>query len=278
MIDKNIANHPAQRVGIFIDTQNLYHSARSNFRANVNYEELIATAVAGRLFVRAFAYVIKSEGNEELKFFDALEDLGIETRIKDLQIFHTGEKKADWDVGIAVDMIRMTEKLDAVVLVSGDGDFVEVVKYVKSRGVRVEIMAFKKTTSSKLVEEADYFCDLGAEPERFLINLPTAISKPVKSHIHTPTIANRKDSDYFKTPSYLKLKKNVGLAPKNSTVEDLYKKSLTRIAKNPKNNTHIPAKPTISADNAFGNKRNNSKPLIRNNKPNSSIFKNMFGN
>lgn len=168
-------NHPAQRVGIFIDTQNLYHSARSTFKAHVNYKALVEAGVAGRRLIRAFAYVIKSEAGDETKFFDALMDLGIEMRVKDLQVFYSGEKKADWDVGIAIDIVRMSEKLDAVVLVSGDGDFTEVLKYVRSRGIRAEVMAFRKTTSSKLLEEADAFYDLGAEAGRYLL----PIGKPM---------------------------------------------------------------------------------------------------
>lgn len=166
---KNLAAHPEQRVAVFIDTQNLYHSAKSNYHANVNYEELMTVAVNGRRLVRAFAYVIKSDESSEEKFFDALEDIGIETRMKDLQIFHTGAKKADWDVGIAVDMIRLTEKVDAIVLASGDGDFLEVVRYCQSRGVRVEIMAFEKTTNAKIMDEVDLFTDLGDRKHNFLI-------------------------------------------------------------------------------------------------------------
>jgi uncharacterized LabA/DUF88 family protein len=159
---------------MFIDTQNMYHSARSAFNAHVNYRAMVETAVAGRRLIRAFAYVIRSDSSEETKFFDALTDLGIETRVKDLQIFYSGEKKADWDVGIAIDIVRMSEKLDAVVLVSGDGDFTEVLKYVRSRGIRAEVMAFRKTTSAKLLEETDTFYDLGADPARFLISRGSA--------------------------------------------------------------------------------------------------------
>jgi uncharacterized LabA/DUF88 family protein len=166
----NLASHANQRVAVFIDTQNLYHSAKSNFRSNVDYEELMIRAVNGRNLIRAFAYVIKSEENTEAKFFEAIEELGIETRVKDLQIFHTGAKKADWDVGMAVDMIRLTEKVDVVVLASGDGDFLEVVRYCQSRGVRVEQMAFEKTTNAQMMEEVDYFVDLGDKNSHFLIS------------------------------------------------------------------------------------------------------------
>ncbi len=172
--------HAHQRVGVFIDTQNLYHSARSLFNSNVNYKNLVEGAVGDRRLLRAFAYVIKSDTSDESKFFDALNELGIETRVKDLQIFYSGEKKADWDVGIAIDIVRLSEKIDTVVLVSGDGDFLEVLRYVKSRGIRAEVMAFKKTTSAKLLEEADDFIDLGGEGGKFLI--PQGKSARVNSH------------------------------------------------------------------------------------------------
>jgi len=171
------AAHKTQRVGIFIDTQNLYHSARANYRSNVNYKALVEEAVAGRRLIRAFAYVIKADSGEESKFFEALNDMGIETRVKDLQVFYSGEKKADWDVGIAIDIVRLSEKIDTVVLISGDGDFAEVLKYVRSRGIRAEVMAFKKTTSMSLVGESDYFFDLGADPAKFLIPLSKSMGK-----------------------------------------------------------------------------------------------------
>jgi uncharacterized LabA/DUF88 family protein len=167
MENTNMAAHSSQRVAVFMDTQNLYHSAKIKYGANVNYEEIISAAVCGRQLVRAFAYVIKSDESNEGKFFEALEDIGIEIRIKDLQVFHTGAKKADWDVGIAVDMIRLTEKVDVVVLASGDGDFLEVMRFCQSRGVRVEVLAFKVTSNNKLMDEADLFVDLS--DNRFLI-------------------------------------------------------------------------------------------------------------
>jgi len=182
MNQENLAAHSDQRVGVFIDTQNLYHSAKSNHRSNVNYEVLIEEAVRGRKLIRAFAYVIKSEEGTEEKFFESIQEIGIEIRVKDLQVFHTGAKKADWDVGIAVDMIRLTEKLDVVVLASGDGDFIEVIRYCKSRGVRVEVMAFDKTTNATLQAEADHFVDLGDPKAEFLISSkrkkPTYETKP----------------------------------------------------------------------------------------------------
>src|SRR3989304_5702228 len=144
-----IIKHKDQRVGVFIDTQSLYHSARNLYKARVNFGAVLKEAVAGRYLIRAIAYVIKTETEEEKGFFEALQKLGIETKVKDLQIFWDGSKKADWDVGLAVDAMRFAPKLDAVVIVSGDGDFVPLVEYLKfTMGLQVEVIAFGRSAPS----------------------------------------------------------------------------------------------------------------------------------
>ena len=158
-----------QRVEILIDAQNLYHSARHLYRAKVNFQEVLKQAVAGRKFIRAFGYVVRTKTGEEKPFFDALTKLGIETRIRDLQEFYGGAKKADWDVGIVIDAIRTAPSLDVVVLVSGDGDFIALVEYLKNQGKRVEVMAFGRTTSAKLKEIADEFIDIDTQTSKFLL-------------------------------------------------------------------------------------------------------------
>jgi len=164
-----VIKHKEQRVGVFIDTQNVYHSARNLYKARVNFGAVLKDAVAGRALVRAVAYVITTEAGDEKNFFEALEKLGIETKTKDLQIFAGGSKKADWDVGLAVDAIKMSPRLDSVVLVSGDGDFVPLVEYLQSIGVQVEVVSFGKSTSGKLREAADDFVDLSENPRKYLI-------------------------------------------------------------------------------------------------------------
>lgn len=163
-----IIKHKSQRVGVFIDTQNLYHSAKNLYNSRVNFGTILEDAVAGRELVRAIAYVITTESGEEQPFFEALEKLGIETKSKDLQIFFGGAKKADWDVGIAIDMVKLAPRLDAVVLVAGDGDFVPLVEYLKTM-TQVEVIAFGKSTSAKLKEVADNFIDLCDDPQKYLL-------------------------------------------------------------------------------------------------------------
>ncbi|MDR3582310.1 MAG: NYN domain-containing protein [Candidatus Pacebacteria bacterium] len=204
------ANNSNQRVGIFVDVSNLYHSAKNLYQGRVNYAELIKYLVGGRQLIRALAYVVKSEGVEpqhahtagrppqhaarmpekdqiaavsaapvpasdmnggngtgssESSFFEALEKAGLELRMKDLQIFAGGMKKGDWDVGMAVDAIRMMPSLDVVILVTGDGDFIPLVNYLKWGGGKVvEVASFRRSASSKIVEAADTFINIEAIP------------------------------------------------------------------------------------------------------------------
>ena len=164
-----VIKHSGQRVGVLIDVQNLYHSAKNLYGARVNFREILKLAVSQRNLIRVFAYVVRTKTGEEKPFFEALTKLGIETRIKDLQEFYGGMKKADWDVGIVIDAIRIAPSVDAVVLVSGDGDFILLVEYLKNQGKRVEVLAFGKSASGKLKEVADEFIDLGLYPEKFLL-------------------------------------------------------------------------------------------------------------
>lgn len=159
-----------QRVAVLIDVQNMYHSAKSLYKARVNFKEVLKTATEGRRLIRAIGYVVRSEGGEEKLFFEALEKSGIELKIKDLQIFSGGTKKGDWDVGIAIDAVRLAElTIDAMVIITGDGDFVPLVEYLKGRGRQVEIMAFGRSASSKLKETADDFIDIEENPKKFLL-------------------------------------------------------------------------------------------------------------
>jgi uncharacterized LabA/DUF88 family protein len=168
-----MVKNPYQRVGIFVDVQNLYYSAKNLYSSRVNFAKILERAVSGRQLIRAIAYVVKAEEPLEQTFFDALEKAGFEVKIKELQIFPGGAKKADWDVGIVIDMIRLSPKLDAIVLVSGDGDYTSAVEFLKNQGHRVEVMAFGKSTSSKLIAEADEFIDLDVDHRQYLLSTKT---------------------------------------------------------------------------------------------------------
>jgi uncharacterized LabA/DUF88 family protein len=161
--------HKEQRVGVLVDVSNMYHSAKNLYSHKVNFKEILTRAVAGRKLIRATAYAIRTENQDESPFVEALALQGFEIKLKDLQIFAGGQKKADWDVGIAIDAIKLADKLDVIILVSGDGDYLPLVSYLQNnKGCLVEVMAFRKTCSSRLIEEADDFTDLGSS-KKFLI-------------------------------------------------------------------------------------------------------------
>lgn len=162
-----------QRVGLFVDVQNLYYSARNMYQARVNFNEILKAAVGDRKLVRAIAYVVQADMPEEHTFFEALEKAGFEVKRKELQTFAGGHQKGDWDVGIAMDIIKLMNKLDVVVLASGDGDFVPLLEYLQMTGQLTETIAFGKSCSGKIKELTDYFVDLDAEPKKFLMPIKT---------------------------------------------------------------------------------------------------------
>ena len=159
-----------QRVGVFVDVQNMYYSARNIYKAKVNFKTILNGAIRNRNLIRAIAYVIKADVKDEINFFEALKNLGFEVKAKDLQVFYGGAKKGDWDIGIAMDTIELAAKLDGIVHVSGDGDFVQLVQHLKhALGCYAEVMAFGKSSSQKLIEEADNFIDMDLNHQKFLI-------------------------------------------------------------------------------------------------------------
>lgn len=166
---KNTLPQPDQRVGVFVDVQNMYYSARHIYDSKVDFGKILTEAVADRRLIRAMAYVIKADIAEESSFFEALNKQGYEVRMKDLQVFYGGVKKGDWDVGIAMDVIRLAPKLDVIVLVAGDGDYAEMVKYVKALGCKAEVIAFMESSSIHLREVADDFINLSDYADHFLI-------------------------------------------------------------------------------------------------------------
>ncbi len=164
-----MTRHSEQRVGVFVDVQNMYYSAKNLYDTKVNFRNILKDAVAGRKLIRAIAYVIKADVKDEKNFHEALDKIGFEVKSKDLQIFFGGAKKGDWDIGIAMDVMKMVAKLDVVVLVSGDGDFKELLEHASALGCRTEVMAFSKTASSKIKEEADLFMDMDKFKGKYLI-------------------------------------------------------------------------------------------------------------
>ncbi|WP_224332301.1 NYN domain-containing protein [Haloprofundus halobius] len=161
--------HPNQRVAVLVDAQNLYHTAQSLYSRNIDYSSLLEKSVQGRELTRAIAYVIRADSPEEERFFEALIDIGFETKIKDIKTFGDGSKKADWDVGMSLDAVTLASHVDTVVLCTGDGDFSRLCSHLRHEGVRAEVMAFKQSTAEELIAAADSFLDLSEREDTFLL-------------------------------------------------------------------------------------------------------------
>jgi uncharacterized LabA/DUF88 family protein len=161
--------HSDQRVAIIADAQNLYHTAQSLYSRNIDYSALLEEAVQERSLTRAIAYVVRADAPEEESFFEALTDIGFETKIKDIKTFADGSKKADWDVGMSLDAVTLAPHVDTVVLCTGDGDFSRLCSHLRHEGVRAEVLGFEESTAEELIEAADDFQDMSASEERFLL-------------------------------------------------------------------------------------------------------------
>lgn len=163
-----IVRNKDQRVAVLVDVQNLYYSAKNLHKAKINFKNLLKLAVQDRILTRALAYVINAQPGEDNEFFEAVNSAGFETKEKPLQTFFGGAKKGDWDVGIAMDAVRLAPKVDSIILVSGDGDFRPVVNYLQSAGCLVEVIAFERTANNELMELADDFIDIDEHKNELL--------------------------------------------------------------------------------------------------------------
>lgn len=155
-----------QRVGLFVDTQNLYYAARDYYDSHVDYETLLELAARGRRLARATAYVVEREGEATAYgFVTKLSTLGYRVRRRKVRVHRADNGgrpllEGDWDMDIAADMVRAWDYLDVIVLASGDGDFVPMLELAQARGLRVEIISFKEAASQSLLDLADAFINV----------------------------------------------------------------------------------------------------------------------
>jgi uncharacterized LabA/DUF88 family protein len=150
-----------EKIAIFVDSQNLYYSARMGYAAKVNYEKLLKLITENRNLVRAYAYIVQPPEGDVRPFATSLERIGYIVKIKDVRTRADGSAKANWDMGIALDILGILGNVDTIVLASGDGDFVPLVDFIKAKNKRVEIFAFTENTAYDLKEKADRFEPLG---------------------------------------------------------------------------------------------------------------------
>jgi uncharacterized LabA/DUF88 family protein len=173
-----------ERVGAFIDVQNVYYAARQ-LKGKLDFDALLAAVVRGRRLIQATAYVVESKEIDQSGFIARLEQSGISVRRKNLKIRADGSMKGDWDMEMALDILDAAPKLHVVVLVSGDGDFTSVVERVKRMGPRVEVVGFPRNTAKSLVGAADRFLPLD---RKFMIRTPEASTSEPRPTAGQPTL------------------------------------------------------------------------------------------
>lgn len=137
------------RVGIFVDSVNIGICAMNAFNRKIDYKKLLNYALEDNYLFRAMVYAVRF-GEKMDGWVRALEGMGYEVFIKDLTTYADGHKKADWDTGIAVDVFRMLDQFDVLVLVSGDGDFLPLVQLARSRGKIVHVIGVENSTNRRL--------------------------------------------------------------------------------------------------------------------------------
>ena len=152
-----------QRVGVFVDVQNVYYSAKHQFRGKLHFAKLLETIVRERQLVRAISYIVQTPDIDQSNFIAMLLQNGYEVRAKALRLRADGTAKGDWDMGIAIDTMAMAERLDVVALVSGDGDFTDLVNMLKAKGLRVEVYSFPYSTAEELRTASTEFYPIGPE-------------------------------------------------------------------------------------------------------------------
>lgn len=150
-----------ERIAIFVDSQNLYYSARMGYAAKVNYEKLLKLITENRNLIKAYAYIVQAPDGDVKPFATSLERIGYIVKIKDVRTRSDGSAKANWDMGMALDILGILDRVDTIILASGDGDFVPLVDFIKTKNKRVEIFAFAENTAYDLKEKADKFKPLG---------------------------------------------------------------------------------------------------------------------
>jgi uncharacterized LabA/DUF88 family protein len=166
-----------ERVGVFIDVQNVYYGARQ-LKGKLDFDALLEAAVLDRRLIQATAYMVESKEIDQWGFIAMLEQRAIDVRRKTLRVRSDGSMKGDWDMEMALDILDAAPRLDVIVLVSGDGDFTSLVNRVKGMGPRVEVIAFPRNTAKSLLEAADRFQPLD---RRYMIRpapSPTAAPAP----------------------------------------------------------------------------------------------------
>lgn len=135
--------------------QNIYYTCRQAYNRQFNYRKLWQTISEQGEIVLANAYAIHRNDDGQLKFQDALKHIGFDVKLKPFIQRSDGSAKGDWDVGITIDIMEAAEKVDSVILLSGDGDFDLLLQRIyKRHGVDTQVYGVPSLTANSLINSA----------------------------------------------------------------------------------------------------------------------------
>lgn len=155
--------HMHQRVAVFVDVQNMFYSAKALYQKKIDFDQLLKKIANGRELIRAIAYIVQSKDVDQRGFIGFLHQTGYEVKSKELKVRADGSAKGNWDMGIAIDTISMADRMDVIAIVSGDGDFSDLVRHLKAKGARCEVYAFPGSTADELRYTATEFIPLDSD-------------------------------------------------------------------------------------------------------------------
>ena len=153
-----MADSPLEKISIFVDVQNIYYTCRQAYQSNFDYNKFWANVTRGRVIVSAFAYATDRGDEKQQQFQNILRAIGFTVLLKPMVQRQDGSTKADWDVGIALDVYEAAPHCDTVVLASGDGDFAILLERIRQRfSTRSEVYGVPKLTADALITAAGRF-------------------------------------------------------------------------------------------------------------------------
>jgi len=153
-----------KKIAIFVDVQNIYYTTRDAYKRQFNYRKFWERVDKQGDIVTAIAYATDRNIDSQIKFQDALRHIGFEVKLKPYITRKDGSTKADWDVGITIDVLDMAKDVDRVILLSGDGDFdILLEKIKKDYAVKVEVYGVPELTANTVKETADHFRRIDAD-------------------------------------------------------------------------------------------------------------------
>ncbi|MFT7110133.1 MAG: uncharacterized LabA/DUF88 family protein [Psychrobacter glaciei] len=150
-----------KKIAIFSDVQNIYYTTREMHGRPFNYKKLWSDLSKEGEITHAYAYAIDRGMDSQIKFQDALRNIGFEVKLKPFIQRRDGSAKGDWDVGIAIDVMETAPEVDLVVLLSGDGDFAILLEKIRDKyKVKSKVYGVEFLTANGLVNSCDEFVNI----------------------------------------------------------------------------------------------------------------------